>query len=433
MQSWILFCDVFHDGIGDYIHFEDITKAIMANNALNNIQLTAVIRVDPDSKDCNKELIQKKLSDLKINFYYNQELNEPSLLQTLATADKAIIISRVSDFDKDYNKFLKKKPPIIYIGEHETATNRYNIGRSFSCRTLGLSDNFYGIKIPSIIKMNAEESWDTIHQSDINFASILDECTQCYSFNEFSQKVTLIPSYFNKPYDFLSFLSFLSTKLILSNEKKVVIYCSGVNMLDFFQDRIDRQGDKFDAKKVNERFNQSDIRELEIVYARGESIIIPANSQGQQSITLLTGFYLTDSSYDAIYFLSKESEIAPVIKKTKAPTKQKSIESTSETIKEIIEYLNQCAGTVFKPSSKIAVTNINLRLKEGYSLDDFKKVIYIKSNKWLNTDYAQHLNPKTLFGDKFENYVNENLTTPKTKQQKNIENVTKATELGWNT
>ena len=304
MQSWILFCDVFHDGIGDYIHFEDITKAIMANNALNNIQLTAVIRVDPDSKDSNKELIQKKLRDLKINFYYNQELNEPSLLQTLATADKAIIISRVSDFDKDYNKFLKKKPPIIYIGEHETATNRYNIGRSFSCRTLGLSDNFYGIKIPSIIKMNAEESWDTIHQSDINFASILDECTQCYSFNEFSQKVTLIPSYFNKPYDFLSFLSFLSTKLILSNEKKVVIYCSGVNMLDFFQDRIERQGDKFDAKKVNERFNQSDIRELEIVYARGESIIIPANSQGQQSITLLTGFYLTDSSYNAIYFLS---------------------------------------------------------------------------------------------------------------------------------
>ena len=140
-----------------------------------------------------------------------------------------------------------------------------------------------------------------------------------------------------------------------------------------------------------------------------------------------------EKNRNAIYFLSKESEIAPVIKKTKAPTKQKSIESTSETIKEIIEYLNQCAGTVFKPSSKIAVTNINLRLKEGYSLDDFKKVIYIKSNKWLNTDYAQHLNPKTLFGDKFENYVNENLTTPKTKQQKNIENVTKATELGWNT
>ena len=97
---------------------------------------------------------------------------------------------------------------------------------------------------------------------------------------------------------------------------------------------------------------------------------------------------------------------------------------------EIINYLNECTGKQFKPTTKIYKEKINARLKDGYVLDDFKKVIEIKCTNWINTKFEQYLTPTTLFGEKFINYVNE---TPKqSKIQKSYEAIAKATELGWN-
>ena len=40
-------------------------------------------------------------------------------------------------------------------------------------------------------------------------------------------------------------------------------------------------------------------------------------------------------------------------------------------------------------------------------ISDFKKVIDSKSNEWLGTDFEKYLRPATLFGSKFESYLNE--------------------------
>ena len=78
--------------------------------------------------------------------------------------------------------------------------------------------------------------------------------------------------------------------------------------------------------------------------------------------------------------------------------------------KEIIEYLNKVTGKNYKPSSTETRKHINARLREGYTLEDFKKVIDIKYSKWRGTDMETYLRPTTLFGNKFESYINE---TPK--------------------
>ena len=80
--------------------------------------------------------------------------------------------------------------------------------------------------------------------------------------------------------------------------------------------------------------------------------------------------------------------------------------------KEIVDYLNQKANTHFKPTSKTTQSKINARLNEGYSLDDFIAVIDKKCDEWLNTEFEQYLCPETLFGTKFEKYLNQ-----KTKQK----------------
>ena len=54
---------------------------------------------------------------------------------------------------------------------------------------------------------------------------------------------------------------------------------------------------------------------------------------------------------------------------------------------------------------------INARLKEGFNYDDFKKVINNKTCEWKdNAKMSRYLRPETLFGTKFESYLNERST-----------------------
>ena len=73
----------------------------------------------------------------------------------------------------------------------------------------------------------------------------------------------------------------------------------------------------------------------------------------------------------------------------------------------VIDYLNKKASTNYRASTKNTQSFINARVKEGYAVEDFKKVIDSKSREWLGTDFEKYLRPATLFGTKFENYLNE--------------------------
>lgn len=75
--------------------------------------------------------------------------------------------------------------------------------------------------------------------------------------------------------------------------------------------------------------------------------------------------------------------------------------------KEIIEYLNQRIGSNYKPNASKTKTAIHARVQEGYTLEDFKIVIDKKVNEWCGTDMAKYLRPETLFGTKFEGYLNQ--------------------------
>lgn len=74
----------------------------------------------------------------------------------------------------------------------------------------------------------------------------------------------------------------------------------------------------------------------------------------------------------------------------------------------IIEHLNSRLGSAYKPDSKATQGHIKARLKEGFTLEDFKTVIDKKAAEWENRpDMAQYLRPQTLFGTKFEAYLNQ--------------------------
>lgn len=76
--------------------------------------------------------------------------------------------------------------------------------------------------------------------------------------------------------------------------------------------------------------------------------------------------------------------------------------------KTIIDYLNKKASKNYKYTTKKTKTHINARINEGFTIDDFKKVIDNKAEEWLNdSKMNKFLRPETLFGNKFESYLNQ--------------------------
>lgn len=77
-------------------------------------------------------------------------------------------------------------------------------------------------------------------------------------------------------------------------------------------------------------------------------------------------------------------------------------------VKEIVHHLNQKAGTHYRVSSKKTRALIHARFRDGFVLADFLRVIDTKSAKWgPDPKMCAYLRPETLFGSKFEAYLNE--------------------------
>ncbi|HEP1658615.1 TPA: conserved phage C-terminal domain-containing protein [Streptococcus pyogenes] len=77
--------------------------------------------------------------------------------------------------------------------------------------------------------------------------------------------------------------------------------------------------------------------------------------------------------------------------------------------REVISYLNLKANKNFKVDTASHHKFIKARLKDGYTLEDFKKVVDVMSARWIGTEYEQYLQPQTLFGNKMDNYLNTTL------------------------
>ncbi len=84
-----------------------------------------------------------------------------------------------------------------------------------------------------------------------------------------------------------------------------------------------------------------------------------------------------------------------------------SYDSLINTTKKVIEHLNAKCKTRYRSDAAYTIQYIADKLSQGYTEDDFIKVIDNKASDWLNTEYARYLRPSTLFGDKFEEYLNK--------------------------
>lgn len=72
----------------------------------------------------------------------------------------------------------------------------------------------------------------------------------------------------------------------------------------------------------------------------------------------------------------------------------------------IVDFLNEKADTKYKSTTPKTKTLIKARLSEGFDVKDFEQVINNMCAEWKGTDMEKYLRPETLFGTKFESYLN---------------------------
>lgn len=78
---------------------------------------------------------------------------------------------------------------------------------------------------------------------------------------------------------------------------------------------------------------------------------------------------------------------------------------------DIIAYLNQKAGTHYRHTSEDSRKHIRARFLDGYTVEDFRTVIDKKVQEWKGTEQERYLRPATLFGTKFESYLNQRIVS----------------------
>lgn len=90
------------------------------------------------------------------------------------------------------------------------------------------------------------------------------------------------------------------------------------------------------------------------------------------------------------------------------PLQGKPSDSYAEQRREVVSYLNGKIGTGFKPGTADTKKHIDARLREGFTVDDFKAVIDNRVSEWgSDPRMRQYLRPATLFNSaKFEGYLN---------------------------
>ena len=88
----------------------------------------------------------------------------------------------------------------------------------------------------------------------------------------------------------------------------------------------------------------------------------------------------------------------------------------TEETNHIIDYLNKRTGKKYSVKTKKTAQLVHKLLDNGFTVEDFERVIDIKCSQWLNNEKMnQYLRPRTLFSEKFEDYLNE--APARTKQQ----------------
>lgn len=178
------------------------------------------------------------------------------------------------------------------------------------------------------------------------------------------------------------------------------------------------------ARRLIKQFTEDDFIEL----------IKKANSKKESSIYILKTYAEKGTVEDTVEdtVRTQLNENIAIVEDTKGhglDTVEGTVEGTSKIdninriknnniYSRVIDHLNEKTSKSFKYTTKKTKSCIDARIREGFKEEDFLKVIDIKTKEWKdNPDMSKYLRPETLFGTKFESYLQQEVKQDQPEQQ----------------
>lgn len=258
---------------------------------------------------------------------------------------------------------------------------------------------------------------DCIYSCGISKYNSIDEnteCSNCYDCNILNSKNN---SSNKKSNDLDSSRIKNNDKDASSNNENINYEKSDINFTNttnkikdydnkpFIEEELKIENDNLKLRSSNINFNKTyngidKITKNDIEDNQSKNAITSSNIKVSGSMSR----YSKKSYFSNIHDVQKEAKFVTNKKESLNKFNKKNIQQS------IINMLNKKTGKNFKINSPTSIKLINERLKEGYVLEDFYKVIEVKVAKWKDTIMEMYIRPETLFSYKFESYVNENIS-----------------------
>ena len=192
---------------------------------------------------------------------------------------------------------------------------------------------------------------------------------------------------------------------ILMAKRFIIRFESGVIVIKHWRMHNTLRKDRYVPTNFQEELAQLGIKENG-AYTFGCQKVAERLPDGCQTVASGKDSIVEDSIVEdnKRYIVEQSPTLPPEL-----PEKEPENESEKPGIpyKEIIECLNRNAGTHYKATTKATQRLIHARFREGFTKEDFETVIRDRCLGWSkDKKMAAYLRPETLFGPKFEGYLN---------------------------
>lgn len=166
---------------------------------------------------------------------------------------------------------------------------------------------------------------------------------------------------------------------------------------------------------TSDKFVLSVKNTIEKIKNNGFKTYLLALLDNEQDTVSIPYRYPMDTSV-TVYNTPNYTDVKVISRK---PTKE---ETYMEQVREIIEYLNLKTKKSFTTRNKQSNKYIIARLKEGFTVEECKKVIDNKVNAWGHIPkMIPYLRPITLFDTRFESYLNDCESENQKKEREDAE------------
>lgn len=177
------------------------------------------------------------------------------------------------------------------------------------------------------------------------------------------------------------------------------------------------------SRGIQTRYLCATLRRKEVVF-REELLLINLTEHEHKNRLRKIIVKLTEDTENVCIFNKNVDTVhAETQKMSTVYDKESKVKESKESIyidpvDRVIQNMNDICGTSYKHNQR-TIKDLQKLLNDGYTSDDIVTVIRKKAAEWRGTEYEKYLRPQTLFGSKFESYLNQKIK--KTSSKANFE------------